>query len=123
MAEGIFMYLKPDYKAFSAGVSPEKEVSPYAIRVMKELGIDISHHTPKHSDTFLTQSFDYVITVCEHAQEHCPVFAGVVKQHKHIGFPDPYHAKGTDEEVIQVYRKVRDDIMLSLKQFILEEGI
>ena len=123
MAEGILRYLRPDFKVFSAGVKPEKEVSPYAVRVMEELDIDISQHSPTHSDTFLTQSFDYVITVCDHAKDHCPVFAGEVKHRKHIGFPDPYHAEGTDEEVMQVYRKVRNGIMFSLEKFVKEENL
>jgi arsenate reductase (thioredoxin) len=123
MAEGILQYLRPSFKVFSAGVKPEKEVSPYAVRVMEELDIDISQKSPTHSDEFLTQAFDYVITVCDHAKEHCPMFTGKVKHRKHISFPDPYHAKGTDEEVMQLYRKVRDDIMLSLEKLVMNEKI
>ncbi|MDI6803839.1 MAG: arsenate reductase ArsC [Bacteroidota bacterium] len=110
MAEGFFKSLDEKLEVFSAGTNPASEVNPYAVRVMQEIGIDIRRHHPKNVNEFLHQSFDYVITVCDHARESCPVFSGNVLQNLHIGFHDPAEAVGTDEEVLQVYRKVRDEI-------------
>jgi arsenate reductase len=85
-------------------------VNPNAVEVMKELGIDISRHYPKNVDGFVSLPFDYVITVCDRAKEVCPVFTGDVKHRLHIGFDDPAEAKGTKEEVLPVYKRVRDEI-------------
>jgi arsenate reductase len=111
MAEGVLKALYPQAEVYSAGTKPEKEVNPYAVRAMAEMGIDISHHNPDPVDRYIDMSFDYVITVCDHAKEVCPVFTGEVKHRMHIPFEDPADARGTDEEVMMVYRKVRDLIM------------
>ena len=111
MAEGILKSLDSGLGVYSAGTRPEKQVSPYAVEVMKEIGLDISGNYPKNVNEFLNTSFDYVITVCDNAKESCPVFIGKVKHRLHIGFPDPADAKGDKEQVISVYRNVRDDIM------------
>lgn len=111
MAEGVLKVLHPQADVFSAGTKPEKEVNPFAVRAMSEMGIDISNHEPDHVDLYTGMSFDYVITVCDDAKEICPVFRGKVKHRMHIPFEDPADAKGTDEEVMLVYRKVRNLIM------------
>jgi len=110
MAEGILQNMNPDLEVLSAGTKPEKAVNPYAIRVMSEIGIDISLNHPKNVDEFVNLPFDYVITVCDNAKESCPVFTGHVKHRLHIGFADPAGAVGTDEEIMDVYRKTRDEI-------------
>lgn len=110
MAEGIMRNLNPKMEVYSAGTRPEKQVNKYAVKVMSEIGIDISKQHPKLVDDFIFQSFDYVITVCDNAKEACPVFIGKVEKRIHIGFEDPADAKGTDEEIIIVYRKIRDQI-------------
>ncbi len=118
MAEGFLRKLIPEALICSAGVRPEKEVNPFAVRVMKEAGIDISHHTPDPVELFLEKSWDYVITVCDHARESCPVFSGQVKNRLHMGFPDPADARGTDEEILSVYREVRDRIREAMEGFV-----
>lgn len=78
--------------------------------VMKEEGIDISHHTPKLVDQYLGEEWDYVITVCDHANETCPLFMGKVKHRLHIGFEDPSNATGPEEFIMSEFRRVRDQI-------------
>ena len=118
MAEGFANALRGDIiEAYSAGISP-KTVDPLAIKVMKEAGVDISHHMSKHVNELINKQFDFVITVCGHAYENCPVFPGKAKV-MHRGFEDPpqlaREAK-TQEEALYHYRRVRDQI----KAFILE---
>jgi arsenate reductase len=122
MAEGILRSLNPELEVFSAGTRPEKKVNPHAVRVMKEIGIDISGGTPKNVDLFLEDSFDFVITVCDNARETCPFFSGKVWQRMHIGFEDPAEARGSEEEVLPVYRKVRAQIRDQFRRF-YEEAI
>ncbi len=110
MAEGIISSLDSSFEVYSAGTRPEKNVNPFAIEVMKEIGIDISGNYPKNVEEFTGMDFDYVITVCDNAREICPVFTGNVKHRIHRGFEDPFNAEGTDEEKREVYRKVRDRI-------------
>jgi arsenate reductase len=118
MAEGFANALRGDIiEAYSAGIEP-KGLDPNAVIVMKEAGVDISHHASKHVNDLKNKQFDYVITVCGHANENCPLFPGKTKV-LHRGFEDPPQlAKGakTPEEVLQHYRRVRDQI----KEFILE---
>lgn len=117
MAEGFLRSFDPDLEVRSAGTRPEKEVNPNAISVMKETGIDISHHTPDPVEKYLDNEWDYVITVCGGAKEICPVFTGKVKHRMHIGFEDPADAVGTEEEIIVVYRRVRDEIHIGFMKF------
>jgi len=117
MAEGFLRSLDWRLEVHSAGTHPASQVNPYAVQVMKEIGIDISHHTPKLVDNFINQDFDYVITVCDNAKEECPVFVGNVKHRLHIGFDDPAEARGTAEEVLPVYRRVRDEIKVAFSEF------
>ena len=109
--------LDPGLEVFSAGTDPETMVSPFAVRVMNEIGIDISGHNTKSVAQFLNVSFDYVITVCDDARETCPVFSGKVKHRLHIGFEDPARAQGTDEQKLAVYKRVRDEIIDEFGKF------
>jgi arsenate reductase len=110
MAQGFLKHFHPDWEVFSAGTKPAGRVNHLAIRVMEEKGIDISGEYPKPVEQFISEEFDYVVTVCDGARESCPVFTGRVKHRIHIGFEDPSDSVGTDEEVLPVYRKVRDQI-------------
>lgn len=110
MAEGFLRSFDPGLTVHSAGTYPARRVHPMAIRVMKEAGIDISGHTPKPVEQFLAESFDYIITVCDHARETCPLFSGSVRQNLHMGFEDPAEAVGSEEEVLAVFRRLRDQI-------------
>ena len=110
MAEGILRSLDSQLEVFSAGTNPAPQISLRAVHVMKEIGIDISNGHPKSVNRYSGESFDFVITVCDHAKEACPIFAGKVGAHLHIGFEDPAIANGTEQEVLQVYRRVRDEI-------------
>ncbi len=93
----------------SAGSKPAGYVHPLAVRVMKEIGIDISTHRSKHVDEFLAKPVETVITVCGDADQACPMFPGQVNRY-HWGFDDPAHATGTEEEKLVVFRRVRDEI-------------
>jgi len=117
MAEGFMKSFDNELDVFSAGTHPEKTVNPYAVKVMQEKGIDIISHYPKNAELFVNDSFDYVITVCDNAKESCPVFTGNVKHRMHIGFGDPALAKGTDEEILKVYKRTRDEIEEAFKKF------
>ena len=118
MAEGFLRSFDPELEVFSAGTAPSDRVHPKAVVVMKEEGIDLSGHRPKKVDEFLDDSFDYVITVCDQAKESCPVFLGDVKNRLHIGFDDPAEATGTEEEIIAVFRRVRDEIAEQMNAFL-----
>ena len=109
IAEGLLNTLYGDhYVAHSAGTEPST-VNPYAIRVMSELGIDISKHRSKSINEFMEQKFDYVITVCDHAKETCPFFVGG-KEHLHKNFEDPASFKGEEDEILSAFRRIRDEI-------------
>lgn len=120
MAEGFLKSFDDNLDVYSAGTFPAPRVSSRAIQVMSEIGIDISDGVPDDVDKYLEQSFDYVITVCDNAKESCPVFAGDVKNNLHIGFEDPADAEGTDEEVMLVFRTVRDQIKEGFYKFYKE---
>jgi len=109
MAEGLMNALYGDrYEAFSAGIEPSG-VNPFAIEAMADLGIDISHHRSKGLEPFINQAFDYVVTVCDHANEVCPFFPGG-KERLHKSFRDPASFPGTDEEKRDLFRLTRDEI-------------
>jgi len=95
------------YEAYSAGIEPSK-VNPYAVEVMKELGIDISNNRSKSIEEFRDANFDYVVTVCDNAKEACPFFPG--KKILHESFEDPAEFEGNIEETLAIFRKVRDEI-------------
>ena len=117
MAEGFLKSFDDKLDVFSAGTNPTVKVNPYAIRVMSEVGIDLNGNKPKNVDEFLMQEFDYVITVCDGAKETCPMFTGKVKHRLHIGFDDPADAKGSENEIIAKFRRVRDEIKKDFKEF------
>lgn len=115
MAEGLLHHLAGDrFAVASAGVAPT-QVRAEAITVMRELGIDISHHRSKSVDEFSGQEFDYVITVCDNANEQCPVFPGNTKR-IHWSFEDPA-AEGGEQSRLAVFRRVRDEILAQLRLF------
>lgn len=118
MAEGFLNNFKPNLHVRSAGTQPAGRVNPYAVKVMKEIGIDISNNTPQNVLKYLNQEWDYVITVCGHANETCPVFPGKVRNRLHIGFEDPAETVGTNEEIMAEFRRVRDEIKAGFKKFI-----
>jgi arsenate reductase (thioredoxin) len=120
MAAGFLAFFDPRLQVSSAGTHPESAVNPFAITVMKEIGIDISQSKPKNVDLFLEDSFDYVITVCDNARESCPYFTGKVDHRLHFGFEDPAKATGTEEERFAVYRKIRDQIRETFFNFYKE---
>jgi arsenate reductase len=110
LAEGILRRAAGDLvEVASAGSNPSGAVHPMAIRVMREIGIDISSHRSKHMNDFLTRAVTTVITVCGNADQACPMFPGQVNRH-HWGFDDPAHAAGTEEQRLAVFRRVRDEI-------------
>jgi len=117
MAEGFLKSLDKNLEVFSAGTKPAERVNPFAIKAMKEIGIDISEGIPENVEEYVSQSFDYVITVCDNAKESCPVFIGKVKHQLHIGFDDPADVVGTEEEIMPVYRRVRDEIRDQFQKF------
>jgi arsenate reductase len=117
MAEGLLRQMAGDrFEAFSAGTEPAP-LNPLAVKAMAEIGIDISHHRSKHAKEFLGQGFPYLVTVCDHANEHCPIFPGVVYRY-HWGFEDPAKAAGTDVERLAVFRRVRDEIKTQIEAFV-----
>ena len=110
LAEGILREaLGEAARVESAGSKPAGYVHPLGIQVMKEIGIDISEHRSKHLEEFLREDVETVITVCGNADQVCPIFPGQVNRH-HWGFDDPAHSTGSEEEKLQVFRRVRDEI-------------
>ena len=117
MAEGFLRSFNKSLDVFSAGTQPGEEVHPLAIQVMREEWIDISLNKPKSVEGFPDRSFDYVVTVCDGARESCPVFTGKVEHQVHIGFDDPAAAEGSRDEILAVFRRVRDEINLRFRKF------
>jgi arsenate reductase len=108
MAEGFMNYFNHDgYEARSAGTKPTR-VNPLAIQVMREIDIDISHQRSKRLSEFNGQEFDYVVTLCSDAEDICPFFPG--KEHMHRGFEDPGQVSGSDEDILNAFRKLRNEI-------------
>ena len=117
MAEGWLRRLAGDqFDVVSAGTRPVG-LNPYAVRVMQEAGIDISNHVSERVDPYLDQHFDYVVTVCDRAQEDCPIFPGASSM-LHWSFDDPAKAKGTYEQQLIVFRNIRDEIADRIRRFI-----
>lgn len=117
MAEGFLKSFDKKLEVYSAGTEPAFEVHPKAIQVMAELGINISLNKPKPITNFLNQDFDYVITVCGGAKESCPTFIGNVKHRIHIGFNDPAEAVGSDKEITNEFKEIRDEIKIKFNEF------
>ncbi len=117
MAEGVLRAAAGDlFSVCSAGSSPAGYVHPQAIAVMQEIGIDLSSHTSKHMNEFLSHRIDTVVTVCGHADQACPIFPGQGQRY-HWGFADPAHATGTEEQILCEFRRVRDQIKLVFEAF------
>lgn len=115
MAEGFLESLYSDhFEAKSAGLEPSA-VNPYAIKVMSEIGIDISHHRSKSVKEFVGTKFDYIVTVCDEAKEMCPFFPGG-GEYIHKSFQDPAGCQGSDEEKILCFRSIRDEIKKWLEE-------
>ena len=110
MAHGFLKSFDRRLEVFSAGTEPALRVNPMAIDVMKKAGIDISNHTPVNVDNYLGEAWDYVITVCDNANETCPVFSGKVRNRLHIGFEDPSGLKGSYVEVLNEFYRIRNEI-------------
>jgi arsenate reductase len=108
MAHGFLQNLDKKMIVCSAGTNPSDKINEKAVVVMKEVGIDISHHTPKSVDIYIDDVWDYVITVCDDANETCPVFMGKVDHRIHIGFDDPSKVSGSEEYIMSEFRRVRD---------------
>jgi len=120
MSHGFLQSFDKNLQVFSAGTEPANQVNAKAVQVMQEVGIDISHHTPKHVDQYLNESWDYVITVCGGANETSTAFTGKVKNRLHIGFGDPSHATGSDEFIMSEFHRVRDEIKEKFYSFYVE---
>ena len=110
MAEALVNHRRGEaWQAVSAGTNPAAQVNPFAIRALAELGITVDAAQPKHVNQFIGKPFDIVLTVCDDANENCPVWLGQGER-VHISFPDPAKATGTDDEILATFRGVRDDI-------------
>ena len=121
MAEGLLREMAGDrFDAYSAGTQVT-HVRPEAIKVMSEIGIDISAQESKSVERFVGEPFSWVITVCDRARESCPYFPGAGET-AHWGFDDPSEAKGSEADRLAVYRRVRDEIRDRLRMFILAAG-
>ena len=116
IAEGLLRHDGANrFEVASAGVEPTR-VRPEAVEVMSEIGIDISDYRSKSVDEFAGQEFDYVITVCDNANEHCPIFPGNTKR-IHWSFDDPAAVEGDNDIRLSVFRRVRDEIRHRLRHF------
>jgi arsenate reductase len=117
MAEAFLHSFDNRLTVCSAGTEPAEKVNEKAIQVMREAGIDISRNTTKSVSQYLTETWDYVITVCADAEQNCTVFSGKVKHQLHIGFDDPAQITGSDDYVLNEFRRVRDEIKEKFFQF------
>jgi arsenate reductase len=108
-------------KVYSAGVETHG-LNPKAVKTMAEDGVDIAHHTSNHVDEYADVAFDYVLTVCDHASERCPIFPSSAEK-SHYNFPDPAKAVGTDEEVMAQFREVREMIKSYTRDFLDVRGL
>lgn len=121
MAEGFLRHLAGDrFEVASAGTNPQG-LNPGAVAAMREIGIDIAHRQSKPVQHFAREQFDYVITVCDRVRESCPIFPAQSSV-LHWSFDDPASAAGTPEERAAVFRRVRDEIAASVRQFIQKDG-
>lgn len=121
MAHGFLQSFDQRLTVRSAGTETAFQVNPKAVLVMKEAGIDISNHAPKLVDQYLNEEWDFVITVCDHANETCPLFTGKVKTRLHMGFEDPSHATGSEDFVMSEFHRIRDEIKNEFFRFYQEQ--
>ncbi|MAZ93569.1 MAG: arsenate reductase ArsC [Bacteroidales bacterium] len=117
MAEGFLRSYDKKTEVYSAGTSPAENTNPNAVLVMKELGLDIANSRPESINKYINDDFDYVITVCGDANESCPTFIGNVSNRIHIGFDDPADARGSKEDIIKEFRRIRDEIRSGFADF------
>ncbi len=121
MAHGFLESFDDNIDVYSGGTAPAPQVNQTAVKVMNEIGLDISNHTPDHVDKFVNEKWDFVITVCGGANENCPSFIGKVGEKLHIGFDDPSHAVGSDEFIMSEFHRVRNEIKERFFKFYLEK--
>ena len=117
MAQGFLKSFDKKVEVESAGTLPASEVNSNAVKVMGEAGIDISSNSPKSVEKFLNDEWDYVITVCDDANETCPVFLGKVGHRMHFGFEDPSNATGSEKFIMSEFRRIRDEIKTTFYTF------
>lgn len=117
MAHGFLQSFDNSITVCSAGTYPSGKVNSKAVEVMAEAGVDISKHTSDNVNKYLNQEWDYVITVCGDAKETCPIFTGKVKHRLHIGFEDPSEAIGSNEFIMNEFRRIRDEIKAEFRKF------
>jgi len=120
MAHGFLQSFDRNITVCSAGTVPADKINARAVTVMKEEGIDISNHKPRAVDIFINENWDYVITVCDNANETCPVFNGKVKHRLHFGFDDPSNTVGTEEFILTEFRRIRNEIKDKFYRFYKE---
>ena len=121
MAHGFLQSFDNRLEVYSAGTKPAEKVNPMAVKVMGEMGIELSSHSPKSVNLYTRQEWDYVITVCGGASESCPMFTGKVRNRLHIGFDDPSEATGTQEFINSEFHRVRDEIKARFYDFYQNE--
>jgi len=121
MAHGFLQSFDKKIEVYSAGTEASGKLNHKAVEVMKEIGIDISHHTSDSVEKYLAVKWDYVITVCGGANENCPAFFGEVKHRLHIGFDDPSHVVGTEEFIRSEYLRVRGEIKNAFYQLYINQ--
>ena len=121
MAHGFLQSFDKALTVCSAGTEATGKLNQQAVTMMKEAGIDISHHTSDSVNMYLNEDWDYVITVCGGANENCPFFPGKVKHRLHIGFDDPSHAVGTPEFILSEFHRVRDEIKQQFYELYINE--
>lgn len=117
IAQGFLKSFDERLEVFSAGTKPASEVNPRTVNVMRESGIDISQNKPENVSRYLNEQWDYVITVCDDANETCPVFLGKVNHRLHFNFRDPSNFKGTEEQIMIEFRRSRDEIRSAFYKF------
>ncbi len=120
MAQAFLQSFDKRLEVHSAGTEPAEKINARAVEVLMESGINITGRIPQSVERYLSESWDYVITVCDHARETCPVFPGRVKHRLHIGFDDPSQASGTPEYIDHEFHRVRDEIRDSFFSFYKE---
>ena len=121
MAHGFLQSFDSNLQVYSGGTKPAPQVNTRAVEAMAEVGIDISSHRPTDVAVYLSDKWDYVITVCSNADATCPVFAGQVGKRMHIGFDDPSEAVGSEDYVKSEFRRVRDEIRREFQKFYITE--
>lgn len=121
MAQGFLQSFDKNLIVCSAGTNPASVINEKAVDVMKEVGIDISSHKPLSVEKYIGEVWDYVITVCDDANETCPVFIGKVNHRLHIGFEDPSKISGADEFIWSEFRRVRDEIKTKFHELYINQ--